>query len=276
MSTQLEIIRQEVELKTGLSFSKYQRPELVEAMTETVSSVTSPVAFMKHITKPLVLTVLSLNIILGLLFLMTDLSIWKFIFLMLFGNIGFPLSAIAWGTKGLVEQIAKRTGDTLEQSLDLADDALNDLETVDYKKIRASDIVRGILFVVVVPTLSEAIKNKTGFLSKPIIKAFDQMSGMLSNAIPKLLKEKEITEDEIEENEIEENEIEENEESEESQTKDPNFDKTRYAKLINNMRPNIRPYIENKVLGVITLPLKVFSYASAGTTGFLFLIIFIF
>ena len=110
-----------------------------------------------------------------------------------------------------------------------------------------------------------------GFLSRPILAAFDRLSGMLDAAIPKLLKEKEVTEEFIEDS------TEASEENTEiSEERKPNFDKTRYAELIGNMRPKIRPYIQSKILNIIIFPFKTFSQASAAITLFIILIIYIF
>jgi hypothetical protein len=159
--------------------------------------------------------------------------------------------AIAVGTIRTINGFSTHSSRAMVGSLELAERVLVDLKSMDdnARKISPVDIVQGVLFVAIIPSVTEAIKRKVGFVSKPITFALDRLSLLLSRAMPTLMKSSGLNKDEPS-----------------PDSDDVGFDKERYSAIITKFKPKIEPFIRKKALGKVTLPFKLVLILSSLVT----------
>lgn len=237
MRNKIEEIRRDVEEKTGIDFRKYRRPDLVNAFVDAITTVASPLKVIGTIIKYILVEALLVNGVLTLVWYQKRPELWVTILFFVVGNLGFTVVAIAVGVVRSIRQGVLRASEAMAGALEIADQALEDIEDLEqqHRKVAPVDIVRGALFVAIVPSVREAIAKKLGFISKPMTFALDSLSVNLSERLPKLIAAG-------------------MERAADSDSSDSTFDKQRYAAIIANLKSRVEPFVRKTILGKVTLP----------------------
>lgn len=155
--------------KTGINFKKYHKPEMVEKIGDLIGFIGN-------------IRTIMLGYYVLLLVIVTALCIWfslrgmSTIGVVLFAAFGILFSAsagTALGTMKLAEKAVNDTKSVAVLLLDFVKEVKSDISTTLKSKpgseIAASDLFKGISFVVFIPIVNQVIKEKLFFLlAKPV------------------------------------------------------------------------------------------------------------
>lgn len=261
MANRIDRIRQDVEARTGIDFRQYQDPKTVSAFIDAIAAVVSPFAIMGNIIKCLIMETLVVNLMLAYVCYQKQPQLWVGVVFFIIGNLGFIAVAIAAGIIRTINDFSTHSSNAMVGSLELADRVLADLDSVEGKcrEVSPVDVVRGVLFVSVLPSVNEAIRRKARFISKPITFALDKLASLLSGALPTLMKSRGNDKDDFS-----------------PDTGGATIDKERYLAIITKCKPKIEPFIRSKAMGKVTFPFKLALLLSLVTTVTILALIYAF
>ncbi len=152
--------------KTGIDFASYKKPELL-------GSITDLILFPKYaffcVIKPIIIIFL-------LIIFSSIISVFygKIIFAVLLFFIGLTfglLNGISFGVSLFVKRISDDIQNIFKLSLDLVKNILSDLETTyskakngEFKFPKISEIIYGVFYIIVLPTVTSVINKKIKFV----------------------------------------------------------------------------------------------------------------
>lgn len=146
--------------KTGIDFEVYRSDELAERL---VGLIEFPIYFVITIAKPLMgylLFTLGLAVI---LYWFGD-SAFMVILLLLVGIIFSLFDGVFQGLVNFLEKLEKDISRILNLSLEIVRSVLGDIQHTSSKQIKEmpkiSEIISGVILIVVVPSLNNVIKDK--------------------------------------------------------------------------------------------------------------------
>jgi hypothetical protein len=186
-SPKIEFLSQQLEKQTGINFQKYANPELIEQITNIV---TFPVYAVKNLKQPIKITYLIL-LILAVFFIVKGNTFFGIVLIILGIPIGF-FNGVWWGLVNLIKLLKNDMMNIIDLMLNLTETVMADFRTLKstdvankFKIPKTSEIINGIIFIVILPVISKIIRNKMPFLGTTISSTINKTLGIVANLIGK-------------------------------------------------------------------------------------------
>lgn len=165
----IDSLNREMMAKTGIDFKRYQNQELIVTLRELVAF---PVYALQTMYRPPVV-IASIMIGVSVFFFLVDRILLSSLFL----PVSLLFAVIIGVLLGLILLIYRLTGDTeniLNTVLEISQTVLNDLKTVHGKLAdktfalpKLSDIVSGVMYIVVLPGAHTIVRDSVPFFGRP-------------------------------------------------------------------------------------------------------------
>jgi len=198
----IEKINTEVIKKTGVDFEKYRLPEVIDTITETTDFISNPLSTVSILIRAMIKVFAVIIVLFVVFYQVSDVSWWGGLILLVIGVIEFPIVGFSLGLISVVKRLTDNIVDVLVLSLDLVKEVIYDasnLKTMD--KLPVSDLLKGVLFIVLLPIIKQIITEKVGILGKPILWLVERILYVFSNTataiIAKLTSANELIVDSI-------------------------------------------------------------------------------
>ena len=180
----------ELASSTGIDFLRYKSPELIGRVVQLISF---PLYAAKTLFIPWVLILLA--VVAFWIFVPIPGTFEKIIFAFL-SAFALPVLGIPIGMTVLVRRVLEDVGGILGESMELAETVIKDQDQIVdsvSKNIDPGDVLKGVVFGAVIPSLSAALKKKMGFLAKlvswPVNRVLFYAADLLGNTINTLFGE---------------------------------------------------------------------------------------
>ncbi|MCI4626062.1 MAG: hypothetical protein L3V56_08895 [Candidatus Magnetoovum sp. WYHC-5] len=166
MSKKTERLAEEISKQTGIDFKKYRNEEIIEQIQNVTSFIISPASIIPTIIKPLIFILAIFNITAIILYAsINDTSVLGMVIFLVIGNILNILIGITLGVrlsmKSILDDTKSIVNYTIETSNKLAKDFTVNTETI-------GDIIQGVSYCIIIPSVEKIIADKFMFLSRPI------------------------------------------------------------------------------------------------------------
>ncbi len=169
MSKKAEKIGREIIQKTGIDFDKYRRPELISTIVDVSLFIINPLSVIPIFVKAFIYVFLFINTILLIMAKAGHISLMVAVLMFIIGNVGFPFISTSLAIRRTGHKLIGDIQSALNIALDIAVDIIKDLKKMNLKQIPpVTDIIRGVVFVVIIPSLEKIISEKIKLLGKPV------------------------------------------------------------------------------------------------------------
>ena len=166
MTETIDQIGKEIIQKTGIDFEKYRKPELIKAIIEVSVFIINPLASIPIFLKSFTFTLFPIIVIMVVIAKTGTTSLTVIVLMSLIGLIGFPLISSSMAVRRVGKKVIEDIKNALNIAMDVTIDIIKDLNSMNLKQIpRVTDIMKGIVFVVLIPSLKDIIAEKITLLS---------------------------------------------------------------------------------------------------------------
>lgn len=169
MSKKTKQFGQEIIQKTGIDFEKYRKPELISTIIGVSIFIINPFASVPIFLKAFSITLTIIILFLVVLAEIHDINTVVVILMSVVGIIGFPFISSSIAIKHIGNKLIDDIKNALNIAMDLASEIIKDLKSMNLKRIPpVADIIRGVVFVILIPSLETVITKKIAFVGKPV------------------------------------------------------------------------------------------------------------
>lgn len=257
-------IRAEIIQKTGVDFEKYRKPEVVDTLTESVSFIINPLSVISVFLKSLIIVFAIINLVLGGWCYFQHTPIWVVILFFIIGNLAFPIVGISLGIMDIIKKLSRDIINALHITMDLVKEIIYDISKINPEKLPpTADIMKGVIFVVIIPLIRQIIMEKGSFLIKPLIWGFEKMLYVFSEVFTPII-EKIAPEDQV---------VAEGVKQINHQVQ--GVGKSKLIVSIDKVKPQIETVIIESVLPKVLAPIRFVFNLSSGITVFLLFILYL-
>jgi hypothetical protein len=261
MTVKIDQIGKEIIQKTGIDFEKYRKPELISTIVDVSTFIINPLASVPIFLKSFVFTFITIICILAVITKTGDINMAVIILMFFIGLVGFPFIGSSIAVKRVGNKIIEDIKNALNIAMDISIEIIKDLKKMNLKRIPpVTDIIRGVVFVVLIPSLETVITEKITFLGKPVSwimeKTLFNFTKAFVGVVDKIIPEKKAVEglDQALKQDIQK--LQEMNPSEES----------KMLNVIEKARDMIASLLLETVMPKILLPFTILFYGSSGMT----------
>ena len=248
----LKTIGQDVKETTGIEFEKYRKPEIIDTLLETTAFLTNPISVISVFLKNLVMVCAILNFALVAWCYMNDVPFWIVLIFFATGNLGFPVVGLSLGVMDVIKKLADDLIKTLQLAMDLNIEVMQDVSQLRTRPLPpVSDLTKGVVLVVMYPSIRQIVLGKVGFIGKPFLWILEWILLTFTTVFDKVVEQSTPTEEVLREKvEQADNEFE-------------RIGRERLFAIITKMKPLVETIVRERVLPTVFIPLRMVFYGSA-------------
>ena len=180
----VKALRDDLIEKTGIDFEKYRSDELSDRIG---SIITFPIYFWGTTLKPVIIYLL-IVLALSIMFFWHGNSVMIAAFSLIIGIMLGSFDGVLQGLINFLKRLEEDISGILNLCLEIARNVLVDIRNATSNRIqnlpKVSEIISGVILIVIVPTLNRIIRDKIPLVGGPIVGLIDLILDKLTAIVP--------------------------------------------------------------------------------------------